>query len=116
MAFSHTASASPCASLSHLQSCSLLLPAFKLRRPLLLSKGFDGRRTRIRVTASATAVVESGNGALITEQDSYYGRQFFPLAAVVGQVKSLLSSFSIEQCRFALFIYLVANFLPIGYL
>ncbi|KAK9939548.1 hypothetical protein M0R45_016240 [Rubus argutus] len=85
MAFSHTASASPCASLSHLQSCSLLLPAFKLRRPLLLSKGFDGRRTRIRVTASATAVVESGNGALITEQDNYYGRQFFPLAAVVGQ-------------------------------
>ncbi|KAL6195988.1 hypothetical protein ACLB2K_031605 [Fragaria x ananassa] len=46
--------------------------------PLLLSTRFRTRRPRI--SASATAVIESSNGAVAD-----YGRQFFPLAAVVGQ-------------------------------
>ncbi|PQQ09178.1 magnesium-chelatase subunit ChlD chloroplastic [Prunus yedoensis var. nudiflora] len=96
MAFSPTASP-----FSHLQSSSLL-PVFRLQHPLLLSpsspspspssfnaKRFDNRRIRIRVTASATATIESGNGALVTQEKNLdsisYGRQYFPLAAVVGQ-------------------------------
>lgn len=100
MAFSPTASP-----FSHLQSPSLL-PIFRLQHPLFLSpsspspssfnaKRFDSRRIRIRVTASATATIESGNGALVTQEKNLdsisYGRQYFPLAAVVGQVKSHLS-------------------------
>ncbi|XP_050138723.1 magnesium-chelatase subunit ChlD, chloroplastic [Malus sylvestris] len=98
MAFSPTSS--PCTSLSHLHSSSSsLLTLFRLQHPLLLSpsfssslsaKRFESRRTRIRVTASAAAAtIESGNGALLTPEKSFdsisYGRQFFPLAAVVGQ-------------------------------
>ncbi|PRQ32865.1 putative magnesium chelatase [Rosa chinensis] len=85
MAFSHTSS-SPCTSfLSHLQSSSSLL---KLQHPLLLLSQRRARiRIRIRVTASAAAAVveSSSNGAVAAKQDSSYGRQFFPLAAVVGQ-------------------------------
>ncbi|XP_062015763.1 magnesium-chelatase subunit ChlD, chloroplastic [Rosa rugosa] len=91
MAFSHTStSSSPCTSfLSHLQSSSSSSSSLlKLQHPLLLllSQRRARIRIRIRVTASAAAaVVESSNGAVAAKQDSSYGRQFFPLAAVVGQ-------------------------------
>ncbi|KAM5584671.1 hypothetical protein ABKV19_004171 [Rosa sericea] len=90
MAFSHTSS-SPCTSfLSHLQSSSSS-SLLKLQHPLLLllskPRARIRIRIRIRVTASAAAVVESSsNGAVAAKQEnSDYGRQFFPLAAVVGQ-------------------------------
>ncbi|KAL6202732.1 hypothetical protein ACLB2K_026437 [Fragaria x ananassa] len=76
------ASFSPTSFPYHLQSSSssslLVAPPFKLHHPLLLSTRFHTRRPRI--SASATAVIESSNGAVAD-----YGRQFFPLAAVVGQ-------------------------------
>nr|XP_011459478.1 PREDICTED: magnesium-chelatase subunit ChlD, chloroplastic [Fragaria vesca subsp. vesca] len=83
------ASFSPTSFPYHLQSTSsssslLVAPPFKLHHPLLLSTRFHTRRPRI--SASATAVIESSNGAVAAKQDnSDYGRQFFPLAAVVGQ-------------------------------
>ncbi|KAL6199677.1 hypothetical protein ACLB2K_029460 [Fragaria x ananassa] len=82
------ASFSPTSFLYHLRSSSssslLVAPPFKLHHPLLLSTRFHTRRPRL--SASATAVIESSNGAVAAKQDnSDYGRQFFPLAAVVGQ-------------------------------
>ncbi|KAH9741523.1 Magnesium-chelatase subunit chlD [Citrus sinensis] len=100
MAFSSTittVSSAASTSLSHLQqSCSVLVPSLKLH-PLLFSYSpppFFKFRTRpkhhrfFHVRASSSnATLDSANGAVAAaseDQDSY-GRQFFPLAAVVGQ-------------------------------
>ncbi|CAN1751102.1 Magnesium-chelatase subunit ChlD, chloroplastic [Linum perenne] len=80
---------------SHLQFCSLF-PSSKLRSLLLHHrsvKPYSRRRfnaRRLAITASA-ATLDSGNGTAVatnSEKDldsASYGRQFFPLAAVVGQ-------------------------------
>lgn len=96
-----TTAVSPAAStsLSHLQqSCSVLVPSFKLH-PLLFSSSssssfkFKTRPKQHRFfhvrASSSNATLDSANGAVAAataneDQDSY-GRQFFPLAAVVGQ-------------------------------
>lgn len=101
MAFSSTitptVSSAASTSLCHLQqSCSVLVPSLKLH-PLLFSYSpppFFKFRTRpkhhrffhVRASSSNTTL-DSANGAVAAaseDQDSY-GRQFFPLAAVVGQ-------------------------------
>lgn len=105
MAFSSTitttVSSAASTSLSHpQQSCSVLVSSLKLH-PLLFSYSpppFFKFRTRpkhhrfFHVRASSSnATLDSANGAVAAaseDQDSY-GRQFFPLAAVVGQVYNL---------------------------
>ncbi|KAJ4724360.1 Mg-protoporphyrin IX chelatase [Melia azedarach] len=82
------------ASLSHLHSCSLLVPSFKLH-PLLFSSSTSSsfnckRRLRygfFHVRASSNATLDSANGAVVAadQESDNYGRQYFPLAAVVGQ-------------------------------
>lgn len=89
-------------SLSHLQqSCSVLVPSFKLH-PLLFSSSSSSFKFKTRPkqhrffhvrASSSNATLDSANGAVAAataneDQDSY-GRQFFPLAAVVGQVYNL---------------------------
>lgn len=100
MAFTLSAATFTCFS-QQLQFPSLV-PSLK-SYPLLFSffstsSSSSTRRKRIKcavsVRASATAAVESGNGAVLTEEKrdtSSYGRLFFPLAAVVGQVLYLFS-------------------------
>ncbi|GMN43771.1 hypothetical protein TIFTF001_012972 [Ficus carica] len=92
MAVFHTAPTFTSHSHSRLQPP--LLPSLKLQQhPLLFSSYFTSKRLRshgfLRVRASANAVAESGNGAVLAPEKnldvSPYGRQFFPLAAVVGQ-------------------------------
>ncbi|KAK1576423.1 hypothetical protein Q3G72_013702 [Acer saccharum] len=87
MAFSPTSS-----SFSHLHSRSVLVPSFKLY-PLpfsYVSSSFSfKRRSRqhffcVRASSSSNATLNSANGAATQNSDSY-GRQNFPLAAVVGQ-------------------------------
>lgn len=84
----------PSRTLPHLQSS--LLPSFRFP-PILISssspffpKPHLCRRIRHCIRASANSVVESGNGAVAAadqpEATVPYGRQYFPLAAVVGQV------------------------------
>lgn len=88
MAFTFTSSI--CANLPHLQSYSLLA-AFRAH-PKFSSCFAPVRQKRNRkhssfINASSNSAVESGNGAVITSEkpDNTYGRQYFPLAAVVGQ-------------------------------
>ncbi|KAL5565827.1 hypothetical protein UlMin_028991 [Ulmus minor] len=80
---------------SHLRSS--LVPSLKLRPPLLFSPSFASFFTSkrlhshgLRLRASANAAsADAGNGAVLSPEKSIdvssYGRQFFPLAAVVGQ-------------------------------
>ncbi|KAK3205205.1 hypothetical protein Dsin_019251 [Dipteronia sinensis] len=88
MAFSPTTSSS----FSHLHSRSVHVPSFKLY-PLpfsCISSSFSfKRRSRqhffcVRASSSSNATLDSANGAATQNSDSY-GRQNFPLAAVVGQ-------------------------------
>ncbi|XP_060667846.1 magnesium-chelatase subunit ChlD, chloroplastic isoform X2 [Ziziphus jujuba] len=99
MAFLH--GAPPFASSSGFQSS--LLPSFKLQHPLLFSPSFASSTSffnskrlhfhglHVRASANATASADSGNGngALLAPEKNPdvtpYGRQYFPLAAVVGQ-------------------------------
>ncbi|KAH7511339.1 hypothetical protein FEM48_ZijujUnG0024700 [Ziziphus jujuba var. spinosa] len=99
MAFLH--GAPPFASSSGFQSS--LLPSFKLQHPLLFSPSFASSSSffnskrlhfhglHVRASANATASADSGNGngaVLAPEKNpdvTPYGRQYFPLAAVVGQ-------------------------------
>ncbi|KAJ4972424.1 hypothetical protein NE237_005523 [Protea cynaroides] len=79
-----------CVSLPHLQTS--IFPSFRLN-PLFTSSKFNrfhhclrGRGSLLRPLAAAT--LESGNGALVAPkkaESTSYGRQYFPLAAVVGQ-------------------------------
>ncbi|GFS30988.1 similar to ALBINA 1 [Actinidia rufa] len=82
MALSSTAPVT-CSSLSNLKSFTLL-PTLK-HYPIPLKPKPLPNRLRIR----AAATLDSGNGAVAVatekEERSPYGRQFFPLAAVVGQ-------------------------------
>ncbi|KAL5831784.1 hypothetical protein ACOSQ4_017138 [Xanthoceras sorbifolium] len=76
-------------SFSHLHSHSLLLPSFKLY-PLPFSFNFKTRfRHRLFCVraSSSNATLDSANGAALpaTLDSDSYGRQFFPMAAVVGQ-------------------------------
>lgn len=104
MAFSSTitttVSSAASTSLSHLQQSCSVVSSLKLH-PLLFSYSpppFFKFRTRpkhhrfFHVRASSSnATLDSANGAVAAaseDQDSY-GRQFFPLAAVVGQVYNL---------------------------
>ncbi|KAJ1391276.1 von Willebrand factor, type A [Sesbania bispinosa] len=80
MGFTFTFAALPtCSHLPNLQSCSLF-PAF-ISKPYL---SFRSKRIRKR---SSIIRAQSENGALLTSEkpDTGYGRQYFPLAAVVGQ-------------------------------
>lgn len=64
--------------------------------PILSSWLKPKRPTRNRLRIRAAATLESANGAAVgvaPEKPISYGRQYFPLAAVVGQV--LLLSLSI---------------------
>ncbi|XP_043691946.1 magnesium-chelatase subunit ChlD, chloroplastic isoform X2 [Telopea speciosissima] len=79
-----------CNSLSHLQSS--IFPSFKLNPHFTSSKPnrvhhcLRGRKPLLRPLAAAT--LESGNGAVVAPmkpESTSYGRQYFPLAAVVGQ-------------------------------
>ncbi|KAK2641217.1 hypothetical protein Ddye_022980 [Dipteronia dyeriana] len=88
MAFSPTTSSS----FSHLHYRSVLVPSFKLY-PLPFSCVSSSlsfkRRSRqhffcVRASSSSNATLDSTNGAATQNSDSY-GRQNFPLAAVVGQ-------------------------------
>lgn len=95
MAF--TTSAPTCTYLSQLQSSS----AFKLHPLFLNSKWLRSHRPRVRAASAnvnANAAHNSGNGAILAEKPDHatpsYGRRYFPLAAVVGQVKLL--SLSLE--------------------
>ncbi|KAI6669597.1 hypothetical protein NL676_004482 [Syzygium grande] len=95
MAFSPTAHAHahPCTSFSHLHSSPI--PPFKLRAlPLASLPNLNRRRGRARAVraSSGTATLDSGNGAVPAAAadgpeatSPSYGRQYFPLAAVVGQ-------------------------------
>ncbi|PKI57736.1 hypothetical protein CRG98_021803 [Punica granatum] len=102
MAFSSPTAAAPChhhhpcttsTSLSRLRSS--LLPPFALRLPPLLSHSRQlrpGACTRFRIRkVRSSAALDSGNGAVLTAEEKQldeitpYGRQYFPLAAVVGQ-------------------------------
>ncbi|PON42197.1 Magnesium chelatase, ATPase subunit D [Parasponia andersonii] len=95
MAGLHSASTcSTTSSPSRLQSP--LLPSLKLRHPFLFSHSFSSylcpKRLNshgLRVRASANVATDSGNGVLLTPEKNpnvtSYGRQYFPLAAVVGQ-------------------------------
>nr|WGG62756.1 magnesium chelatase subunit D [Manihot esculenta] len=90
MAFSPTT----CPSLSHLNS-SMFIPSFNLQSLLSVSYSFNlpirphSRRRFCILASSANATIESGNGAVLAPtvklEPSSYGRQYFPLAAVVGQ-------------------------------
>ncbi|KAI9107160.1 hypothetical protein K1719_021769 [Acacia pycnantha] len=88
MAFTFTYST--CANFPHLQSSSLLA-AFRAN-PNFSScfAPFRSKRSRKHssfINALSNSAVDSGNGAVMTSEksDSTYGRQYFPLAAVVGQ-------------------------------
>ncbi|KAI3414662.1 Mg-protoporphyrin IX chelatase [Psidium guajava] len=92
MAFSPTAHAHTCTSFSRLPSSPI--PSFTLRiLPLASSQKLNRFRSRAPVVraSSGTATLDSGNGAVLSAEDgpeatsSSYGRQYFPLAAVVGQ-------------------------------
>ncbi|XP_062082233.1 magnesium-chelatase subunit ChlD, chloroplastic [Humulus lupulus] len=76
---------------------SLPLPSLKLRHPFLFSPSFasyltskrlHGHGLRVRAS-SASVATDPGNGAMLTQENNSnvtsYGRQYFPLAAVVGQ-------------------------------
>ncbi|XP_010557506.1 PREDICTED: magnesium-chelatase subunit ChlD, chloroplastic [Tarenaya hassleriana] len=79
------AAASTCPRLSR---CNLL-PSLTPKFPFLsVSRRSRGASFRFRIRASANAAVESPNGAVTAtsgDESTSYGRQFFPLAAVVGQ-------------------------------
>ncbi|WCJ36844.1 Magnesium-chelatase subunit ChlD chloroplastic [Euphorbia peplus] len=69
---------------TQLQS-SILVPSSKLHFVLSSPKRHYNRRFCVRA-ASANVTLESTNGAVVApDESSSYGRQFFPLAAVVGQ-------------------------------
>lgn len=94
-----------------------LLPSTK--RSVCPRKAAAGRPSPRRfIVASAAATIDSSNGAVsATEQkpidSAEYGRQFFPLAAVVGQVHEfpILHRFSAFKCFFCSFII---SFYPSG--
>ncbi|KAF5930309.1 hypothetical protein HYC85_031182 [Camellia sinensis] len=85
-----------CSSLSNFLKSSPFLPSFKLY-PILSSSSssfssfnFKPKRLPNRLRVRATATLESSNGAVAVvpnkDETTSYGRQYFPLAAVVGQV------------------------------
>ncbi|XP_028088341.1 magnesium-chelatase subunit ChlD, chloroplastic isoform X1 [Camellia sinensis] len=84
-----------CSSLSNFLKSSPFLPSFKLY-PILSSSSssfssfnFKPKRLPNRLRVRATATLESSNGAVAVvpnkDETTSYGRQYFPLAAVVGQ-------------------------------
>jgi magnesium chelatase subunit D len=114
MPFSPT-SPSSSSSLSTLQSStpalfSSLKPHSHLFPTSSFSYAFNPKKRlshtrRFRVVA-ANVTLQSGNGAVATPNtatekldSSYYGRQYFPLAAVVGQVYTIIhfSLFNIDD-------------------
>lgn len=76
----------------------MFIPSFNLQSLLSVSYSFNlpirphSRRRFCILASSANATIESGNGAVLAPtvklEPSSYGRQYFPLAAVVGQVFS----------------------------
>ncbi|XP_010488958.1 PREDICTED: magnesium-chelatase subunit ChlD, chloroplastic [Camelina sativa] len=91
MAMAHVAASSP-VSTCRLFRCNIL-PDLSHKPPFLpLTKRNRVASCRFTVRASACATVESPNGAVAStseteteSENTSYGRQFFPLAAVVGQ-------------------------------
>jgi hypothetical protein len=69
------------------------------------------RRPSVRaVSTISNAALDSGNGAALAPEKPdhaapYYGRQFFPLAAVVGQVQTLFLSLKIFFFCFVSFVF-----------
>jgi len=84
MGFALAYTASTTANLPNLQSHSLFA-AFRSKTSLSLCNTFPTKRIRKRLPHVRA---ESENGALVTSEKPLqnYGRQYFPLAAVVGQV------------------------------
>lgn len=84
-ALAFTASSTCC---SNLQSQSLLFAAAALRSKPCLSLCNSTYRPKRILQRSPIVGAQSENGALVTSEkpDTNYGRQYFPLAAVVGQV------------------------------
>lgn len=90
-------------SLSTLQSCSTFLPFFKLypRRSSISLIPNSKNHLKFLRKIKATTTLESGNGAVSVSSEGSssiaslsidYGRIYFPLAAVVGQVYLSLCS------------------------
>ncbi|KAJ7964056.1 Mg-protoporphyrin IX chelatase [Quillaja saponaria] len=92
MGFMAAPTTSTSANVPQLQSSSVLV-AFRFHRLHSCSYVSTLRPKRVHnhsqcVRASSIAVADSGNGAVVTSEKpetTPYGRQFFPLAAVVGQ-------------------------------
>ncbi|KAF7827143.1 magnesium-chelatase subunit ChlD, chloroplastic [Senna tora] len=90
MGFAFTSSA--CANFPYLQSYSVLAALKSCPHLSLCYASSSVRPKRIKkhssfINASSNSAAESGNGAVVTSEipDRTYGRQYFPLAAVVGQ-------------------------------
>lgn len=101
-------------------SQSSCLPSFKLQHPFLFSPSFafsfnskrlhfHGLHVRASANAMASAVSGNGNGAVLSPERNpdvtSYGRQYFPLAAVVGQVLPCALFFQDKQCFFLLILH-----------
>ncbi|KAH1223269.1 Magnesium-chelatase subunit ChlD, chloroplastic [Glycine max] len=85
MGFALAYTASGCC--SNLQFQSLLFAAASLRSKPCLSLCNSTYRPKRILQRSPIVGAQSENGALVTSEkpDTNYGRQYFPLAAVVGQ-------------------------------
>lgn len=92
MGFALAYTASGCC--SNLQFQSLLFAAASLRSKPCLSLCNSTYRPKRILQRSPIVGAQSENGALVTSEkpDTNYGRQYFPLAAVVGQVIINLSA------------------------
>jgi len=93
-AFAHTAST--VANIPNLQSHSLFA-AFRSKTSQSLCTAYRTKRIGKRFSIVRA---ESENGALVTSEkpQTNYGRQYFPLAAVVGQVICDLCFFHSKFC------------------
>lgn len=93
----------PVAASSPVSTYRLFRSDFIPKLPFLsLTKRNRGASYRFTVRASASATVESPNGVAASNSEidsSSYGRQFFPLAAVVGQVREIYSE-TFVSCQF----------------
>lgn len=100
---------SPSKSLLSLKSLKPLNPLLVFSESLRPTTHFVASKSR-RVRVEATATLDSGNGAVMVapEEESKissintYGRQYFPLAAVVGQVRTAALPQCVYVCAYVL--------------
>ena len=99
---SSTMAMTPVAASSPVSTYRLFRPDFIPKPPFLsfTTKRSRAASHRFTVRASANAIVESPNGVAASSSDidsSDYGRKFFPLAAVVGQVREFSNCCNCES-------------------